>query len=109
MARPGKKGIPGKLTAFGCFVFDGETYICPGSPVFIGVFANHVFFDSKGLSSSKKEPPFLKWWLTSRDVYMHVCIYTYIYIPIYVAFLGNVDNQETLRINIFFCFWSQTV
>ena len=34
-----------------------------------------------------------------------MCVYIYTYIcgiPIYVAFLGNVDNQETLRINIFF-------
>ena len=38
----------------------------PWPPFFIGWFPNHHYF-SRSLSSSKKEPPFLKWWLTSRD------------------------------------------
>ena len=36
-------------------------------PFFIGWFPNHHYF-SRGLSSSKKEPPFFQWWLTSRDM-----------------------------------------
>ena len=35
-------------------------------PFFIGRFPNHHYF-SRDLSSFQKEPPFLKWWLTSRD------------------------------------------
>lgn len=39
----------------------------PFLPFFIGWFPNHSFFFCRGLSSSKRNRPSFKWWLTSRD------------------------------------------